>query len=98
MPRAATRIPERLYRALVKLDDGTRSVADITRDLGELAVMIDVPRPSYERVRLLVHEARAVRRGPTTGEVLLDIAFKARPPSDFLDHLVDDLPRRDNRS
>ena len=92
MPRSATRIPQRLYRALVELDDGTRPIADLAREVAALAEEIGVPRPSYERVRVLVKEARSIRRGPSTAEVLLDISFRARPPDALLAHMVDDLP------
>ena len=53
-------------------------------------------RPSYERVRTLVHQLRLLRRGPSTGRVLFEISMRARPPSAFLDHVsgvgVPELP------
>jgi hypothetical protein len=41
-----------------------------------------LPRPSYERVRVLVHVARRLRRqsGPRVSTLAVDVAFRVRPP------------------
>jgi|SRR5690242_10292406 hypothetical protein len=86
----APRIAPVLVEALVELDDPELPIAEINRQLGERAEELGLRRPSYERVRELVHELRdwrPPRRGPTTREVLLDILFRARPPEAFLDHI-----------
>jgi hypothetical protein len=85
----APRIAPALLEALVELDDPTVPIAEINRRLGRRAEQLGLPRPSYQRVRELVHESRQVQRrtGPTTKEVLLDILFRARPPDAFLDHI-----------
>jgi hypothetical protein len=38
-------------------------------------------------VRVLVHEARRLRRGPSTSSVLVDVAFRVRPPEALVDQL-----------
>jgi hypothetical protein len=84
---SAPRIDSRLLAALLRLDDGSRPIAELHRHLGEVAEWLRVPRPSYEQVRVI---AKAQRDRPLyagTGEVLLDIAFRARPPGALLDAL-----------
>jgi len=57
-------------------------IAEINRSVGEAAVAMGVPRPSYERVRGLVHEARKLRRSgpPSVTTLAIDVAFRARTP------------------
>jgi hypothetical protein len=78
-----------LVEALVSLDDRRLPIAEINRRLGEEAERLGLRRPSYQRVRELVHEIRRLRRDgePTTKSVLVDIMFRARPPEAFLDHI-----------
>ncbi|MDQ2966340.1 MAG: hypothetical protein M3R57_10875 [Chloroflexota bacterium] len=87
MLRFAPRIPDRLGKALVRLDDRTVPIAETCRRLGAEADRLGVTRPSYERVRELVHRERSIRRGPSTASVLVDIAWRVRPPEALLDHL-----------
>jgi hypothetical protein len=87
VPTIAPRISPRLINALVHLDDRAIPIAETNRRVGEEAARLGLPRPSYERIRELVHEARRIRRGPTTSSVLLDVAFRARPPDAVLDHI-----------
>jgi hypothetical protein len=87
----APRIDAALLEALVELDDPTVPIAEINRRVGRRAEQLGLRRPSYQRVRELVHESRQAqlrRTGqPTTKAVLLDIIFRARPPSAFVDHI-----------
>ncbi|HEU4942216.1 MAG TPA: hypothetical protein VFT18_03060 [Gaiellaceae bacterium] len=87
MPRFAARIPDRLLRRLVKLDDRRVPIAETHRRLGAEAERLGLTRPSYERVRMLVHESRRWRRGPSTATVLVDVAFRVRPPDAIADQL-----------
>jgi hypothetical protein len=82
-----TRISPRLLEALVKFDDRTVPIAETCRRVGGEAERLGLPRPSYQRVRELVHASRRIRRGPSTAAVLADVAFRARPPEALLDHL-----------
>ena len=88
MPRSAVRSDPRIVAAVVRMDDGRMPFAEINRRVGAVAELIGVPRPSYEQVRLLVHEVRRARRHPGVGQVLLEVAFQARPVGAVLDALA----------
>jgi hypothetical protein len=92
----APRISPRLVEAIVRLDDRRVPIAEVNRRVGEEAERIGLRRPSYQRVRELVHQSRRIRsRRPTTGSVLVDVAFRVRPPIAILDHLAGtDVPYR----
>jgi len=80
-----------LLQALVELDDPGLPVAEINRRLGREAERLGLPRPSYERVRVILHDARrlqARRRRQTTLSVLVDVMFRVRPQEAILDHLA----------
>ena len=63
-------------------------IAEVNRRVGAEAERLGLPRPSYQRIRVLVHELRRRRRRqPTTASVLVDIAFRARPVTALLDHV-----------
>jgi hypothetical protein len=88
----------RLLETLVKADSPSVPIAETCRRVGREADRIGLPRPSYERVRLLVHESRRIRRGPSTASVLRDVAFRVRPPDAVIDQIsgigVPELGRR----
>ena len=85
----APRISPRLVEALVRLDDTRVPIAEVNRRLGREAERLGLPRPSYQRVRELVHQSRRLRRvRPTTASILVDVAFRVRPPTAILDHLA----------
>jgi len=92
----APRISPRLLRALDRLDDPRLPIAELNRRLGAEAERLGLRRPSYQRVRELVHRLRSLRRGPSTSRVLVEIALRARPPEAFLDQIsgvgVPELP------
>ena len=83
----APRISQTLLEALVRLDDRSVPIAVTYRRLGEEAARRNLPRPSYERIRELVHQARRLNRGPSTLRVLADISMRARAPEELLDHV-----------
>jgi hypothetical protein len=85
MPSAAPRIDERLVAALARLERWQRPIAEQHRRLGAVAEHLGLPRPSYEQVRVIVHMLRARRRSPGAGEILLEIAFRVRPPEHILE-------------
>jgi hypothetical protein len=88
VPAFAPRISPRLVETIVRLDDRSVPIAEICRRVGREAERLGLHRPSYQRVRVLVHEARRIRRGPSTSSVLVDVAFRARPPEAIVDHLA----------
>ncbi len=71
----------------MRTDDRSIPIAETCRRVGNEAERIGLTRPSYERVRLLVHESRRLRRGPSTASVLADVAFRVRAPEALVDHL-----------
>jgi hypothetical protein len=90
----APRTDSRLIAALARLDDRDRPIAETSRRLGEVAAHLGLPQPSYEQVRRLVHELRTGRAEAkvTVGQVLLDIALRARPPVALVEVLSGTLP------
>jgi hypothetical protein len=84
--RIAPRVDPRLLAALDQLlACPDVPIAETHRRLGAVADALSLPRPSYEKVRVLVHEQR--RKGALAtpvARVLLDIAMRSRPPSDAL--------------
>ena len=84
----APRIPDRLLKALDRLDDRSVPIAETARRLGDEADRLGITRPSYQRIRVLVHISRRMRRGPTTSSILVDVAFRVRPPDALIDHLA----------
>jgi hypothetical protein len=83
----APRISPRLLEAIVRFDDRSHPIAETCRRVGHEADRLGLTRPSYQRVRVLVHESRKIRRGPSTSSILLDVAFRVRPPEAIVDHL-----------
>ena len=88
----APRIDSRLVAAAERLDSPTTPIAETNRRVGLVAAELGLIRPSYERVRTIVTLARQRGRRQSTGDVLLDIAFRTRPPTALVDHLVGTLP------
>jgi hypothetical protein len=84
MTQAAPRIDERLVAAIERVQDPRRPIADTHRLVGEIAEKLGMIRPSYEQVRTLVHVLRTGKRDTSIGQVLLDIAFRARAPEELL--------------
>jgi hypothetical protein len=83
----APRISPRLRSEVERLAGKPFSSAEICREVGETAERLGFRRPSYEQVRALVRETRRRPRTATTGEVLLDVAFRVRHPDAFIEHV-----------
>lgn len=84
----APRISPRLLEALVRLDDKRVPIAEVNRRVGAEAGRLGLARPSYQRVRELVHRSRRLRgRQPSTLSVLVDVAMRVRPPEALEKHL-----------
>ena len=82
------RIRKELLEAVVRHDKRTHPIAETCRRVGRDADRLGLTRPSYQRIRELVHQSRRLRRGPTTASVLADVAFRVRPPEAVVDHLA----------
>ena len=78
------RIDERLVAALAKLDDPTLPIAETNRRLGVVAEGLGLIRPSYQQVRVIVHELRSQKRSSRVGETLLQIAYGMRTQEQML--------------
>ena len=87
------RYPARLLDVIERLSSERVPIAEINRRVGAEAERLGLPRPSYERVRELVHEARELRRGWTPAtKVLIDVATRTRSPRAY-EELVTRPPR-----
>jgi hypothetical protein len=84
----APRIDERLVGALARVDDRSVPIAEINRRVGLVAEGLGLKRPSYQQVRVILHELRSRRRSPNFGKTLLDISFRTRPPTALIDDLA----------
>ena len=84
----APRLSPRLVAELARLEKSGMPIAEPCRRIGDAAERMGLRRPSYERVRTLVHEFRRRRRyGPSTAAVAWEVAVRARPPEHILDHV-----------
>jgi hypothetical protein len=90
----APRIDERLVAAAARFDRRGRSIADINRLVGDVAEALCLPRPSYERIRLTVHELRAGRHPPRAALYLYATSLR-RLPADVVIELLAEPERSD---
>ena len=88
MTVAAPRIGPTLLAAIERLDDDELPIAEVHRRVAALASHLGFARPSYEQVRVLVHEHRRRGLAPTAGQILLDVWLRSRPPQALLE-LID---------
>jgi hypothetical protein len=80
MCSSAPRLDNRLVNVVVRLDDPSVPIAETYRRSREDAARLDIPRPSYECVRLLVHDARRERRRRRANrETLIRVALYLDP-------------------
>jgi hypothetical protein len=87
MVTMAPRIPMRLLDEIERLSRRRLPIAEINRRVGRAAWRMSLPRPSYERVRVLVHAARRLRRlSPKAYTALAyEVAFRLKPPAALVD-------------
>ena len=82
--RFASHFSPRLLDKVDDLSEKSLSIAEINRRVGVEAQRLGVTKPSYERVRQLVHEARALHRGYVSAlEILIDVATLQRSARDW---------------
>jgi hypothetical protein len=74
----APRIPDRLLDAIPRLDDGGRPIAEVIRRVGDEADRLGITRPSYERIRQLIHKSRSIHPGPSDLRIALETAALLR--------------------
>jgi hypothetical protein len=82
----APRIDRRLIRSLGRLDDPSRPIAETYRRACALATELGLLRPSYEQIRVLVHNERRLKEaGARQRELLWDVYVGRRPPRAIFD-------------
>jgi hypothetical protein len=81
-----------LRRKLKRLAEQPLSIAEINRRVGERAWELGLVRPSYHRVRQLVHEERDRLREPSWGQLLFEVDARLRTPDALLDKLAGTFP------
>jgi hypothetical protein len=84
LTRCGPRIDQRLVAEIARLDDPTLPIAETNRRLGVVAEGLGLLRPSYQQVRVIVHELRAQERSSRRGETLLEIAYGMRTQHQIL--------------
>jgi hypothetical protein len=87
MAPQAPRIGPTLLAGIERLDDDSLPIAEVNRRVGTLASHLGLTRPSYEQIRVLVHEHRRRALAPTAGQILLEVAARSRPPEALLELL-----------
>src|SRR4051812_31310171 len=99
MTRSAPRIAQPLLDALPRLDDGKRSIAEVHRLLGAEADRRRLTRPSYERIREIVHLLRELaprrNRGPSVARMMWEVGAGARAGVSLTDNMA--RPREERR-
>jgi hypothetical protein len=83
----APRISHRLIEAIVRFDERGRPIAETSRRVGAEAERLGLTRPSYQRIRELVHESRRIRRGPSAGDVLWALTMPLKHREEITDRL-----------
>jgi hypothetical protein len=87
MVTMAPRIPPQLLEAIVRLDNRHRPIAETYRQIGVEADRLGLTRPSYQRIRVLVHEVRNMRPRLSVTDVLNLIVMPVRGVEDGLRRL-----------
>lgn len=76
---AAPRVEQEFLERVALLDDGRQSMAETCRQARGLADELGIPRPSYERLRQHLREARARRADRARArELVLELAYNTR--------------------
>jgi hypothetical protein len=80
MYTAAPRLDDRLLDAIARVDDGEVPIAETYRRIREASADLELPRPSYERVRQHVHVVRRRKeRARSRRETLIGVALYTKP-------------------
>jgi hypothetical protein len=74
---SAPRIRPPLLEALARHDDPRVPIAEVCRRVGAEADRLGLTRPSYERIRELVHLLRRLRQKPRRGPSMLQLFLEA---------------------
>ncbi len=83
----APRISPRLIEVVLRFDDRTVPIAETYRRVGAEAERLGLTRPSYQRIRVLVHEARNATPRLTVSDVVRLLTAPLKSPEDGLQRL-----------
>jgi hypothetical protein len=83
----APRISSLLLAGIERLDDERVPIAEVHRRVSALASHLGCTHPSYQQIRVLVHEHRRRGLAPSAAQLLLDVAFRVKPPDALLELL-----------
>ena len=88
MYAAGPRVERRFLEHIVEVDDPSVPMAETYRRIRAVAAQLGVPRPSYERVRLLLHSTRL---RPDERKRVLGLAFELAYNTRRAEYVVADL-------
>jgi hypothetical protein len=83
----APRISGRLIEAIVRFDDTRRPIAETHRRVGAEAEHLGLTRPSYQRIRELVHQVRNMRPRLSVSDVVRIVCTPLKGTDDALERL-----------
>ena len=83
----APRISGRLIEAIVRFDDPGRLIAETYRRVGAEAERLRLTRPSYQRIRELVHQVRNLRPRLSVSDLIRIVCTPLKGTDDGLDRL-----------
>jgi len=83
----APRISGRLIEAIVRLDDRSRPIAETYRCVGAEAERLGLTRPSYQRIRELVHQVRNMRPRLSVSDLVRIVCTPLKGTDDAIDRL-----------
>jgi len=89
MVTMAPRISGRLIEAIVRFDDRRRPIAETYRRVGAEAERLGLTRPSYQRIRELVHEVRNLRPRLSVSDLVRIVCEPLKGTDDGLERLAE---------
>jgi hypothetical protein len=87
MVTMAPRISGRVIEAIVRFDDRSRPIAETYRRVGAEAERLGLTRPSYQRVRELVHQVRNLRPRLSVSDLVRIVCMPLRGTDDAIGRL-----------
>ncbi len=83
----APRISGRLIEAIARFDDRNRPIAETYRRVGAEAERLGLTRPSYQRIRELVHQMRNLRPGLSVSDLVRIVCMPLKGTDDAIGRL-----------
>jgi hypothetical protein len=89
MVTMAPRISGRLIEAILRFDDRSRPIAETNRRVGAEAERLGLTRPSYQRVRELVHQVRNLRPRWSVSDLVRIVCMPLKGTDDAIERLAE---------